>query len=53
MECPSCLGTGDCPECEGDGCGWCEYTGVCPDCGGDGCGNMPWIENEDDEEGEE
>lgn len=34
--CPECDGTGDDPECDGDGCNYCDQTGQCQNCHGSG-----------------
>ena len=36
-QCPECLGTGDCIECDGAGCNFCDDYGACPYCEGTGC----------------
>jgi hypothetical protein len=32
--CIDCETTGECWDCEGDGCAACDYDGACPCCGG-------------------
>jgi hypothetical protein len=32
--CVECEGTGECWDCEGDGCEFCDHSGDCPCCGG-------------------
>lgn len=34
--CPDCGGTGDCPDCDGEGCDECDWTGKCWNCLGYG-----------------
>ncbi len=49
-DCKLCLGSGDCPQCNGHGqqdglvCDLCGGSGMCPECGGSG------LESPDEEE---
>lgn len=36
IECSECEGSGDCGNCDGQGCDTCEGSGDCTNCNGDG-----------------